>query len=506
MLFQRVKPLARILAEGANKDQGLKRSLGPWSLTAMGIGAIIGTGIFVLTGVASATRAGPSITISFIVAGVVSALAALCYAEVSSKIPISGSAYTYTYATLGEFMAWVIGWDLVLEYALGAATVSIGWSGYFVNILHQTGLPWLNLPPEWSNGPHWGLMNQAGVSGYANLPAAGIILIVTALLAKGTKESGTVNAVIVAIKLLIVLFFIAIGIGHIDGANYHLPAGGAAGMGGYFPFGWTGMLGGAAFIFFAYIGFDAVSTTAEEAKNPGKDLPFGIIMSLVVCTVLYIIVVAILNGMVPFFKLNVAFPVAYAMNYVGMSWAGIVISLGAIAGLTTVLLVMMFAQSRIFYAMSRDGLVPASFTRIHPTWRTPVFSTVFFGVVIAAIAAFTPINIVGSLTNMGTLAAFILVSLAVPILRKRHPEVTGKFTLPFGPYLVPILSAITAFGLILFLAVGNPLVWGFFPLVWLWFLIWLALGLVFYFVHGRHKSTVALEEAEGLPVSHPRVN
>src|SRR5579871_3933419 len=245
MLMQRVKPLARILAEGSDETHGLRRSLGPWALTAMGIGAIIGTGIFVLTGVASATRAGPSITISFDVAGIVSALAALCYAEVSSKIPISGSAYTYTYATMGEFLAWIIGWDLVLEYALGAATVSIGWSGYFVNILSQWGI---HIPAVWANGPHWGLAGQAGVSGYANLPAAGIILIITALLARGTKESGTVNAVIVAIKLLIVLFFIAIGVGHINGANYHLPPGGPAGLGGYFPFGISGMLGGAAFI------------------------------------------------------------------------------------------------------------------------------------------------------------------------------------------------------------------------------------------------------------------
>lgn len=505
MLLSRVKPISRILAEGSDEERGLKRSLGPWALTAMGIGAIIGTGIFVLTGVASATRAGPSITISFVVAGIVSALAALCYAEVSSKIPISGSAYTYTYATLGELLAWIIGWDLVLEYALGAATVSIGWSGYFVNILHQTGLSWLNISPMWANGPHWGLAGQAGVSGYANLPAAGIILIITALLARGTRESGSVNAVIVAIKLLIVAFFIVIGLGHINGANYHLPAGGPAGLGGYFPFGIGGMLGGAAFIFFAYIGFDAVSTTAEEAKNPSKDLPFGIIMSLLVCTILYIIVVAILNGMVPFYKLNVSFPVAYAMNYVGLQWAGIVISIGAIAGLTTVLLVMMFGQSRIFFAMSRDKLIPESFTRVHPTWRTPIFSTVFFGICIAIIAAFTPINIVGSLTNMGTLAAFILVSIAVPILRRRHPELGGAFQVPFGPYVVPILSAITALGLIYYLRVGNPLAWGFFPIVWLWFLIWLVIGLVFYFAYGRHKSTVALEDS-GVLTAMPPVN
>lgn len=503
MLLQRVKPLARILAEGSDETHGLKRSLGPWALTAMGIGAIIGTGIFVLTGVASATRAGPSITLSFVVAGIVSALAALCYAEVSSKIPISGSAYTYTYATMGEFLAWIIGWDLVLEYALGAATVSIGWSGYFANILSQWGLA---IPAVWANGPHWGLAGQAGVSGYANLPAAGIILIVTALLVRGTRESGAVNAAIVAIKLAIVAFFIIIGLGHINVANYHLAPGGLAGMGGYFPFGISGMLGGAAFIFFAYIGFDAVSTTAEEAKNPKKDLPFGIIASLLICTVLYIIVVAILNGMVPFYKLNVAFPVAFAMNYVGMPWAGVIISLGAIAGLTTVLLVMMFGQSRIFYAMSRDGLIPASFTKVHPTWRTPVFSTVFFGVAIAAIAAFTPINIVGSLTNMGTLAAFILVSLAVPILRRRHPDLRGAFNVPFGPFVVPILSALTALGLIYYLKNGNPVVWGFFPLVWLWFLIWLVIGLVVYFAYGRNKSTVGLQDAEGIAIRQPPVN
>ncbi len=501
-----VKPLARILAEGADEKRGLARSLGPWSLTAMGIGAIIGTGIFVLTGIASATRAGPSLTISFVVAGIVSALAALCYAEVSSKIPISGSAYTYAYATLGEVLAWVIGWDLVLEYTLASASVAIGWSGYFVNILHQSRVGWLNIPPQWANGPHWGLAGQAGVPGHANLPAAGIILIITALLARGTRESGTVNAVMVAIKLLIVLFFISIGIGHINGANYHLPPGGPAGLGGYFPFGWTGMLGGAAFIIFAYLGFDAVSTTAEEAKNPGRDLPFGIMMSLAVCTILYIGVVAILDGMVPFYKLNVAFPVAFAMNYVGLNWAGVIISIGAITGLTTVLLVLMFGQSRIFYAMSRDGLIPPAFTRVHPIWRTPIYSTVFFGVCIATLAAFTPINIVGSLAIMGTLVAFMLVSIAVPILRRRHPELAGKFELPLGPYVIPILSAATALGMIYYLKVGNPLVWGFFPVVWLWFLIWTALGLVIYFAYGRNKSTIALERAEGLPVRQPRAN
>src|SRR5437016_7381101 len=484
MLFDRVKPLARILAEGSDETHGLKRSLGPWALTAMGIGAIIGTGIFVLTGVASATRAGPSLTLSFVVAGIVSALAALCYAEVSSKVPISGSAYTYTYATLGEFAAWIIGWSLVLEYALGASTVSVGWSGYFTYILH-TLLGW-DIPQVWQHS-HWD-----ATPGIANLPAAAIIFLITALLVRGTKESGTVNAVIVAIKVAVVLFFIAIGIGHIDTANYHLPPGPQTGHGGYFPFGIAGMFGGAAFIFFAYIGFDAVSTTAEEAKNPSKDLPFGIIMSLAICTVLYIIVVAILNGMVPFYKLNVSFPVAFAVNSVGLAWAGVIISFGAIAGLTTVLLVMMYAQTRVFYAMSRDGLIPPSFTPLHPRWRTPMFSQIFFGVLIAAAGALFPIGILGSLTNMGTLVAFVLVSVAVPALRKLHPQLTGAFTVPFGPYLIPVLSALTALFLIYFLKEGNPLVWGFFPLVWLGFLVWLAVGLLFYFSWGRQHSTVSL--------------
>ena len=302
------------------------------------------------------------------------------------------------------------------------------------------------------------------------------------------------------------LFFIVVGIGHIDGANYHLPAGPLTGLGGFFPFGYSGMLGGAAFIFFAYIGFDAVSTTAEEAKNPARDLPFGIISSLIVCTILYIIVVAILNGMVPFYKLNVAFPVAFAMSYAGLPWASVIISLGAIAGLTTVLLVMMFGQSRVFFAMSRDGLIPRAFTTVHPVWRTPWISQIVFGILIAAAGAIFPINILGSLTNMGTLSAFVLTSLAVPLLRRRHPELQSAFTVPLGPYVIPVLSALAALGLMYFLKVGNPLVWGFFPLVWLWFLIWLAAGLVFYFAYGRNKSTVALQEAERLAPVQPRVN
>jgi APA family basic amino acid/polyamine antiporter len=358
----------------------------------------------------------------------------------------------------------------------------------------------LNIPQMWQHS-HWD-----ATPGIANLPAAAIIFLITALLVRGTRESGTVNAVIVTIKVLVVLFFIVIGVQHINPVNYHLPPGPQAGAGGYFPFGWTGMLGGAAFIFFAYIGFDAVSTTAEEAKNPARDLPFGIIMSLIICTILYITVVAILNGMVPFYSLNVAFPVAFAVDSVGLPWAGVIISFGAIAGLTTVLLVMMYGQTRIFYAMSRDGLIPPSFTKLHPTWRTPVFSQIFFGLLIAAAGAFFPISLLGSVTNMGTLSAFILVAIAVPVLRNRHPELKGAFTLPGGPYLIPVGAAVLSFVLILFLAVGNPLVGGFFPVVWLVFLIWMTIGLIFYFNYGRYKSTVALQMTEHLAVQQPPVN
>ena len=484
MLLQRLKPLAAILAEGSEREGGLRRSLGAGALTAMGIGCIIGTGIFVLTGVASATRAGPSLTISFVIAGIVSALAALCYAEVSSKIPISGSAYTYTYATLGELLAWIVGWGLVLEYALGAATVSVGWSGYFTFIL-RTLFNW-NVPQMWQHS-HWD-----PIPGVANLPAAAIILLLTVLLIRGTKESSTVNAVIVVIKVAVVLFFIAVGVQHINPANYHLPPGPKTALGGYFPFGWAGTLGGAAFMFFAYIGFDAISTAAEEAKNPGRDLPIAIIASLVVCTVLYIIVVVILNGMVPFYELNVAFPVAFAVDSVGLPWAGLIVSFGALAGLTTVLLVQMYGQTRVFYAMSRDGLIPGAFTRLHPVWRTPVISQTLFGIAIAAAGAFFPIGILGSVTNMGTLSAFVLVSIAVPVLRSRHPAVTGTFTVPFGAYAIPISSAFCALLLMYFLKVGNPLVWGFFPLVWLAFVVWLIFGLILYFSYGRRKSAVAL--------------
>lgn len=477
-----------MIAESTDERHSLKRSLGPWSLTAMGIGCIIGTGIFVLTGVAAATRAGPALTISFVIAGLAAALAALCYAEVASRIPISGSAYSYAYVTLGEFFAWVIGWDLILEYALGAATVSIGWSGYFGTVV-QTVFG-RSVPNAWTHSP-WD-----PTPGIMNVPAAVAILVMTALLARGTRESGTVNNIIVVVKISVVLLFIAIGIGHINPANYHLPPGPRTGLGGFMPFGWTGVLGGAAFVFFAYLGFDAVSTSAEESVNPQRDIPFGIIMSLGICTVLYIIVVAVLTGMVPFYELNVANPVAFAVVRNGLPWAGLLISLGALAGLTTVLLVLMFAQSRIIFAMSRDGLIPKIFSSVHRTWRTPIYSTVFFGVLISLLAAFTPIATLASLSVMGTLAAFLMVAIAVPLVRRLDTS-RGGFRVPFGPYLVPIVSAIASIGLMFSLKFGSPNILGV-PMPWFGLVVWLAIGLTMYAFYGRGKSAIALEEVEAI--------
>jgi APA family basic amino acid/polyamine antiporter len=462
----------------------LRRQLGPWSLAAMGVGCIIGTGIFVLTGVASATRAGPGLTISFVIAGGVAALAALCYAEVSSTLPIAGSVYAYTRATLGEFPAWLVGWDILFEYGLGASAVSIGWSGYFTTVL-KTGFG-ITLPTAWTHCP-WDTPH-----GYLNAPAAAIVLIMTALLAKGTRESATVNSIIVAIKVAIVVCFIVIGLPHVNPANYHLPPGPQTKAGGFLPFGWPGVLSGAAFMFFAYLGFDAVSTSAEECRNPKRDLPIGILASLAVCTVLYIAVVAILNGIVPFTMLNVPNPVAFALLQAGLPWAALLISLGAVAGLTTVLLVMMFANSRVAFAIGRDGLLPKPFATIHPVWRTPAFVTIFLGVLVAAAAAFTPIGTLASVSVMGTLAAFAMVSIAVPLLRKK-PEAVAGFRIPFGPYAIPTASVISALGFMYYLRYGAPEVFRI-PLPWLGFVVWLSIGVVVYYAYGRRNGVAVIPE------------
>lgn len=452
-----------ILAQSAGEHSGpaLKKTLGVWGLTALGIGAIIGTGIFVLTGKAAALSAGPAIVLSFVVAGVVSALAALCYAELASSVPVSGSAYTYVYATLGEFVAWVVGWGLILEYALGAATVAIGWSGYFSDFLSATfGVA---IPKAIAANPFDG--------GVVNLPAALIIVVISALLMRGTSESVTVNKAIVALKLFVVLFFIVIGVGHVNPANWHPFA----------PFGFSGIINGAGLVFFAYIGFDAVSTSAEEVKNPGRDLPRGIIGSLAVCTVLYIIVSGVLTGIISYKRLNVPSPVSFSLIQIGLGWAGAIVAIGAIAGLTTVLLVLLYAQSRIFFAMSRDGLLPAIFSHVHPDFRTPYLSSLAIGIVVAAVAALAQLDVVANLVNIGTLAAFTMVSIGVIILRRQQPDMVRAFRVPFSP-VVPALSALGALYLIFR---GLPLT------TILSYLTWLAIGLVIYFAYSRKRSKLA---------------
>jgi APA family basic amino acid/polyamine antiporter len=462
-LLERRKSMDAILAEAGDGNGGLARTMGVLGLTALGIGAIVGTGIFVLTGVAAAKFAGPAIVISFVIAGVVSALAALCYAELASAVPIAGSAYTYAYATLGELIAWIIGWDLILEYAVGAATVSIGWAAYFTDFLTTT----LHVAV-----PH-ALRATPFEGGIVHLPAALVVLVISALLIRGTGESNRVNQIVVAIKLSIVAFFIVIGAGHVNPANWHP----------FFPFGASGVFGGASIIFFAYIGFDAVSTSAEEVRDPKRNLPRGIIASLAICTLLYIIVSAVLTGMVPFAQLNVASPVSFALIHVGLPWAGSIIAVGAIAGLTTVLLALLYAQSRIFFAMSRDGLLPPLFAQVHPSFRTPYISQALIGAIVAVVAALTPIDIVAELVNVGTLAAFILVSIGVILLRRREPGLPRGFRVPALPW-IPLLSIAGCLVLIAKLP----------PLTLVRFVIWLAIGLAVYYGYGRNHSRVRDDE------------
>jgi APA family basic amino acid/polyamine antiporter len=462
-ILDRRKSVAACIAdsEAAGGGEKLNRTMGVWSITALGVGAIVGTGIFVLTGKAAATSAGPAIVISFVIAGVISALAALCYAELASTVPVSGSAYTYVYATLGEFVAWIVGWGLILEYALGAATVAIGWSGYFTDFLSTFGLV---LPKALTTNPFDG--------GIVNVPAALIIVLITALLVRGTAESDVVNKIIVATKLAVVAFFIVIGLGHINPANWHPFA----------PFGFSGIIHGAGLVFFAYIGFDAVSTSAEEVGNPGRDLPRGIIGSLAICTVLYIIVSAVLTGILPYTRLNVPSPVSFALIQIGLGWAGAIVALGAIAGLTTVLLVMLYGQSRVFFCMSRDGLLPPVFSRVHPAFRTPYLSSLLVGVVVATVAAIGQLDVVANLVNIGTLVAFALVSIGVIVLRRQQPDLKRAFRVPWSP-VVPALSAIGSIALIFN---GLPL-----QTLELYF-AWLVIGLVVYFLYSRKRSRLAV--------------
>ncbi|PIG30936.1 amino acid/polyamine/organocation transporter (APC superfamily) [Janthinobacterium sp. 35] len=459
MSLFRTKNLDDMIAH-SKKPGGLAKVLGPFDLVLMGIGAIVGTGIFVLTGTGALT-AGPALSLSFVVAAVACCFAALCYAEFASTVPVAGSIYTYSYATLGELAAWMIGWDLLLEYGLAAAAVSVGWSGYFQSLLAGFGIA---LPAALSAAP--GAL--PGVTTFINLPALVIMLLLTAMLGWGVRESARLNNIMVAIKVGVVLLFIIFGARHVQPANWQP----------YMPFGYHGMLSAAALVFFAFIGFDAVTSAAEEVKKPSRDLPIGIIGSLAVCAVLYVVVSAIMTGIVPYQKfLGVDHPVSLALQYAGENWIAGFVDLGAILGMTTVILVMAFGQTRIIFAMSRDGLLPKRLSTVHPRFHTPFFATWLVGIVFGLIAAVIPLNILAELINIGTLAAFTMVSIAVVVLRKKRPDLPRAFRCPGVPY-VPALAVILCVGLMTFLS------W----VTWVAFTIWLVIGLVIYFGYARRRS------------------
>ncbi|HYP83401.1 amino acid permease [Variovorax sp.] len=465
--------VADIVAHGQSGGHQLTRTLGAFSITAIGVGAIIGAGIFVLTGTAAARYAGPAVMLSFVLAGLACAFVALCYAELAAVIPASGSTYTYTYATLGELAAWIIGWDLVLEYAMGAAAVAVGWSGYLVSLLGHFGL---HIPPEFAHSP--GTLQLADgrvLQTLFNLPAALVVLALTLLLVLGTRESTRINNLMVLVKLLVVVAFIGFGLAYVNRANWEPfvpPNAGAFGE-----FGWSGVLRGASVVFFAYIGFDAVSTAAQEAHRPQRDMPLGILASLVICTVLYVAVAAVLTGLVPYQRLNVPDPIALGIDVIGQQWLSLCVKLGALLGLTTVILVLLYGQSRIFYTIARDGLLPPLFSRVHPRLKTPHVSQLCVGAVVALFAGLVPIHLLGEMVSIGTLFAFSLVCAAVLHLRRVEPTLARPFRTPCMPW-VP-LAGIAMCALLM---VGLP--WD----TWLRLVVWLAVGLAIYFGYGRHHS------------------
>ena len=492
------KPIDALMREAQDTSEHcLKRTLGPVSLIMLGIGAIIGAGLFVRTAAAIADRSGPSVTLAFIVAGFGCAFAGLCYAEFASMIPVAGSAYTYSYATMGELVAWIIGWDLVLEYAVGAATVAIAWSEYFNRVLG-----WFNarIPYEWSHSP-LETMADTGSRGIINLPAIFILLILSALLIKGTKESAIVNGLIVILKVTIVIIVIGIGWGFINPANhtpfipppatYVTPQGITHHYGGL-----LGILGAAGVVFFAYIGFDAVSTAAQEAKNPKRDMPIGILGSLVICTVLYVLFAYVLSGVatVEDFRssgreASVAFAITKYMH--GYEWLSKSVTVAILAGFSSVILVMLLGQSRVFYSMSKDGLVPRVFSDVHPRFRTPYRSNMLFFVFTGLFAAFLPEDIVGEMTSIGTLFAFVLVCIGVWILRRRRPDLQRAFKVPAVPF-------VSTAGVIICGAMIYGLGWT----NWLRLIVWLFIGLLIYFSYGRRHSKVQL--ALGIPAPEPK--
>jgi APA family basic amino acid/polyamine antiporter len=476
------KSVADIVGSADAEGHSLSKALGATSITAMGIGAIIGAGIFVLTGTAAAQFAGPSIILSFVLGGIACAFVGLCYSELAAMLPVCGSSYTYTYATLGEIFAWIIGWDLILEYAMGAATVAVGWSGYIVSLLHNAGI---NIPPAFAAAPGTviKLADGTAVTGIINLPAILIIAILTTLLVLGTKESARLNNIMVAVKLVVVVAFIALGVFFIKPANWHpfIPPN----TGEFGNFGMSGILRGSAVVFFAFIGFDAVSTAAQEAKKPQRDMPIGILGSLVICTILYILVAGVLTGLVPYGELNVPDPIAKGVDAIGLTWFSVLIKIGALTGLTTVILVLLYGQSRIFFTMSQDGLLPPLFARVHPRLQTPHLSQIMIGTIVAIVAALTPISVLGEMVSIGTLFAFVLVCGAVIYLRRSDAEASRPFRVPGVP-IVPVLGILFC----LLLMAGLPLV------TWVRLVVWLIIGLVIYVSYGRNHSKLRFPERQ----------
>lgn len=446
-----------LLRAGA-EEKGLKKTLGALDLVLLGIGCIIGTGIFVLTGVAAAKYAGPALMLSFVLSGLACGFAALAYAELAAIVPIAGSAYTYSYAALGEIIAWIVGWNLVLEYSVGSSAVAAGWSGYVVGLLKSAGIV---LPQAYTAVPADG--------GIVNLPAMFIALFLSLMLVRGTKESATLNRVLVLIKLVAVFIFLFLAGPKVDVANW-TP---------FMPYGFSGVAAGAAIIFFAYIGFDAVATAAEECRNPNRDLPIGIVGSLIVCTILYIVVAGVLTGVVPYTQLNNAEPVAFALRYIGYNMGSALVGTGAICGITTVLLVLMYGQTRVFFAMSRDGLIPASICKVHPRYGTPHVITIVAGIAVALIAGFTPIGIIAELTNIGTLFAFVVAAIGVLVMRFTRPDIHRPFKCP-AVWLISPLAVISCAYLMYNLPVET----------WLRFGIWSLIGFVVYFAYSYRNSAL----------------